>query len=419
MALSVGPFICHMRHIVFFCFDWINLLSRVLVFSLFFIATFLQAGAYGLTFMLPKLFAIFQADEKTVGGMLFVTTISTLIFVYYAGHISDKLGRINALGLACLAIAFSLLLFGHSTSVGIELMSASILLGAGWGLTYSLAPIALTTIVPADERIRYFSLFSVFLMAGFGLSPVMAATLEQNGYAITEAFYITGILAGISSVLFFALSSPLKKHAVQSASNVKSSLDLKSIKTIFKSNARVPIIMVWLGASVFAGMNNFQSVFAEARGLNYADFFLYYTITVIICRILLSKFKGGENPYKTIAALQYIMCASALIFIFSGPNQELYILVAILFGIGYGASYPILAAMAAADAEPELIPQTLQLFAFTYFIGIFGFPLIAGWLIVEISTLSLLTLVAILAAIEASMALKRAIGSKDTKLVRT
>jgi len=102
------------------------------------------------------------------------------------------------------------------------------------------------------------------------------------------------------------------------------------------------------------------------------------------------------------------MCASVILFLFSAGSSALYIVVAITFGLGYGVSYPILVAMAANDAEDHLGPQTLQLFALTYFIGIFCFPLIAGWLIVEVGTTPLLILVAILAGIEATMALRRA-----------
>ena len=75
-------------------------------------------------------------------------------------------------------------------------------------------------------------------------------------------------------------------------------------------------------------------------------------------------------------------------------------------------SYPILVAMAAKDADKDLVAQTLQLFALSYFAGIFGFPLIAGWMIVEIGSTVLLTLIALLAAIEASLALRRALEVK-------
>ena len=126
-------------------------------------------------------------------------------------------------------------------------------------------------------------------------------------------------------------------------------------------------------------------------------------------RVVLSRFKGGKSPYRTIAVLQYIMFGSVVLFMVIGGNQMLYITVAVLFGIGYGVSYPILVAMAANDADTDLVPQTLQLFALTYFIGVFGFPLIAGWLIVEVGTTPLLILVALLAVIEATMAARRAV----------
>jgi MFS family permease len=168
--------------------------------------------------------------------------------------------------------------------------------------------------------------------------------------------------------------------------------------------------MVSLGASIFAGLNNFQTVFADARGLDYANFFLTYTVTVVVFRLVLARFTGGKNPYLTIALLQYIMCLSIVIFIFSGSNLPLYLIVAVLFGIGYGVSYPILVAMTANDARDDLSAQTLQVFALTYFVGIFGFPLIAGWMIVEMGARSLLVLIGSLAAVEATMALRRAVA---------
>ena len=383
-------------------------MSRPVVFTLFFAAVFLQAGTYGLTFMLPKLFEAFDANEKDVGLMLSITTISTLISVYFSGHLSDRLGRVTTLGFACLTIAASLLLYGLAQSVGTILILASIFLGAGWGITYSLAPVALTKLVSSAERVRYFTMLSIFVMAGFGLSPVMAAIMFDFGFSIADAFFVTAALCTVSGVIFFTLVTPMRTHALIAGAEQKSSLTITSVVQVFKSPAVIPVAMVCFGASVFAGMNNFQTVFAEDRGLNYSNYFLVYTMTVVVFRVLLARFTGGNSPYRTIAFLQYIMAGSIILFMFSGTSQTLYMLVALLFALGYGVSYPILVAMAANDADEDLVPQTLQLFALTYFIGIFGFPLIAGWFIVEIGTTPLLALVAILAVIEASLAAKRA-----------
>lgn len=383
-------------------------MSRTLTFVLFFIATFMQAGAYGLTFMMPRLFDSFGASEKVVGTMLMVTTVVTVITVYFSGHLSDLFGRLRTLGAACLAIAASLYLYGTIAAVGPWMVLASVLLGFGWGLTYSLGPIVLTRLVRPNERVQFFTLLSVFIMAGFGLSPVFASMLEAAGFSIRGAFLATAVMCIVSAILFFLLSEPIKVHALNPAPEASSRITIASLVAVLKSRAVTPVVMVCLGASVFAGLNNFQTVFADDRGLNYANFFLIYTLTVIIFRLVLVKFKGGTNPYLMIAALQYVMCASVVLFIFSGGNTLLYALVAVLFGLGYGVSYPILVAMAANDAQEELGPQTLQLFALTYFVGIFGFPFIAGWIIVEIGTTPLLVLVAVIAAFEASMALRRA-----------
>ena len=383
-------------------------MSRFSVFLLYFVAIFLQAGAYGLTFMLPRLFESFGANEKTVGLMLGVTAITTLVTVYFSGHLSDMFGRLRTLAVACIAISASLFLYAIIDDIGPLLVCASVLLGFGWGLTYSLGPIVLTRLVSAQERVRYFTLLSVFVMAGFGLSPVLAAGLEGAGYSVRDAFSVTAALCLVSSGLFFILDAPVKAHAINPRAEAPSRITLGAVAAVLRSPAVLPVVMVCLGASVFAGLNNFQTVFADARGLDYATFFLTYTVTVVVLRLVLARFTGGTNPYRTIAVLQYIMCLSVVIFIFSGDSLPLYLLVAVLFGVGYGVSYPILVAMAASDAREDLSAQTLQIFALTYFIGIFGFPLVAGWMIVEVGTIPLLALVAALALIEASLALRRA-----------
>ena len=166
--------------------------------------------------------------------------------------------------------------------------------------------------------------------------------------------------------------------------------------------------MVLLGASVFAGVTNFQTVYADERDLTYSDYFLIYTITVVMFRFVLARFSGGKKPYLTIALLQFLMGGGVIFFSFISGNDYHFWLFAVLFGIGSGVSYPILVAMAAKDADTDLVAQTLQLFAFSYFAGIFGFQMIAGWIIGERGSTLLLMLIALLASIEASLALRRA-----------
>ena len=388
-------------------------MPRLLVFSLFYLATFLQSGTYGLTFMLPKLFAGFGANEKDVGSVLIITTVFTLFSVYYSGHLTDKFGRMVSLGISGFAISVSLWLFGAADHLGVSVVIASALLGFGWGVFYTLGPVVLSRITAPEERVRIFSLNSIFIMAGFGLSPVMVSLLESAGFAVSHGFLILAAVCVTSGIIFIFLRPAIRNLSLDTGTTQLSRLTVAAVYRVCFSSARLPVIMVFLGASVFAGLNNFQTVFAEQRELDYADFFLAYTVTVVVCRIVLAGFSGGKSPYLTIAFLQFIMVASVVLFIYIGGSQPMYIVVAILFGVGYGASYPILVAMAANDADKELVPQTLQFFALSYFVGIFAFPLVAGWIIVEMNTNILLVMISIMAFVEASMAFQRGLARKS------
>lgn len=160
----------------------------------FYLAVFLQAGAYGLTFMLPRLFEGLGANEKVVGTMLMFTAISTLCSVYYCGHLSDVFGKVKMLAIGCLAIALTLTFYGNATAVGGLMLAASLLLGFGWDTTYALCPIVLTELVADEFRVRFFTLLSVAVMAGFGLSLVLAAFLEVAGQTVVAAFMLTSAL---------------------------------------------------------------------------------------------------------------------------------------------------------------------------------------------------------------------------------
>ena len=382
-------------------------MPRQTLLNLYFFGIFLQAGAYGLTFLLPALFAGFGCNEADVGFVLALTAITTLAVVIYSGHIKSLLGLMPTIALSGGLITLAALLFGLASATSLIVQAAGLLLGAGWGLFYTLTPVALNRVIHSHERIQYFTLLSVFIMAGFGLSPVFGAGLTQLGFGIGLTFLLTAGLCGISAILFFWLTRPMRALTLEKQIIDKSRLSIAIIKQVMISRAAIPIIMVGIGASVFAGVTNFQIVYAEARNLAYADYFLAYTVTVIVCRVIFAQFMGGQSPYGVIALLLGVMGLSVMLFIQQDSNTFLYVLGAILFGIGYGVSYPIIKAMAANEAQPDIIPQTLQLFGLSYFLGVFGFPFLAGHMIVEGGMMLLLWTVFGLAVLECALATGR------------
>jgi MFS family permease len=204
-------------------------MKRPLVLALFFLAVFLQSGTYGLTFLLPKLFAGYGGNEKDVGFMLSITAIVTLVSVYYSGHLSDRLGRMFTLGISGFSITIALLLFANAQSIDVSIVAASALIGFGWGIMYTLGPVVLTRISTPQTRVQIFSLYSVFLMAGFGLSPVFASVLESFGFSIGDAFTSVAIACVFSGATFILLRGPINKIATTKAPDNRSKLSMTAV----------------------------------------------------------------------------------------------------------------------------------------------------------------------------------------------
>ena len=207
-------------------------------------------------------------------------------------------------------------------------------------------------------------------MAGFGLAPVMSSWIGHIGLELHAAFIITARLCLISSLIFAVIARPFRQRIVAPAAAGQSDeLSFGLATRVMRTRAAVPIWMVGLGASVFAGVTNFQAVYAAGSGFDYADYFLTYTITVIACRMLFAEFVGGRNPYGVIALLMVVMAVN--------------------------------------EAEADLIPQTMQLFGLSYFIGVFRFPFAARWIIVKVSIAALLRVSLGLALVETALATRR------------
>ncbi len=387
-------------------------MNRRTLFIAYYLAIFLQAGTYGLTFLLPPLFATFGGTETDVGFVLGITAITTIITILGLGHVTARLGRMQTIATSSVLITVALFIFGTADELGGSIYFAGGLLGIGWGLYYVLTPVVLTQLIAPSERVRAFTLLSVFVMAGFGLSPVMGGSLVKLGFGIDISFVLLGLLCLVSGGIFWALKTPVATHSIATAHQINAELSIAIALQALHTRALRPIIMVWLGASVFAAVANFQTVYAGLRGLDYSWYFLAYTITVVICRVALAEFIGGRAPYGVIAALLAIMTASILLLLVLGDNDALYVLAAVLFGIGYGVSYPIVKAMGANDAEPEIMSQTLQIFGVAYFVGVFGFPFVAGWIITRFGMTPLLYVAAIMAVIECLAALQRYLNDR-------
>lgn len=358
------------------------------LFSLFCLASYLLSLSYGSTFLLSLLIGSRGGNEHDAGSVISAAMLSTFAAVIVSGHLSDLLGAARSIALFSLLLVIASLGFALTPGFGNLLLFFGLMLGLGWGVFYTLGPIIVASLVTPAQRAKYFALLSGSMMTGIGSGPLLGRAASALGYPATAAFYFAALASLIGALLFWRLDVQLKKAPSASASVAR--ISWHATARVLSSRAVFPIIMVGLGGCVFGGLSSFQTSYAAFRSLDYSLFFFGFMGAAISSRMLIAGFVVKRDPLCASCLLSGLMMVSILMFGFVVDDGFSYVLAAMMLGVGYGLTYSVINGLAANEAPSGTTSQSLLLFSLSYFVGVFGFPLLAGRIIVEHGMVTLL-----------------------------
>jgi MFS family permease len=360
-------------------------------------STFL-AAAYGATALLPLHVSAIGGNAATVGAIISSATVFIMLFAVLSGHLTDKVGRLNSILMGGLSLAAGVGIIGVSTAIGWQLNLAGVLLGTGWSLFYVLIPIYVVSFLRPGSRIRYLTLVSGFQMLGIGATPVAGRLTQMLAIPVSAVFQALAVVSLLACALLAWMGRSLQDLPKSERSQAR--LQWTAIRRVFQGVARYPVIMIGLGACLFSTLSAFQISLAQEWKKDYSLFFLVFIATVVACRLSLAGYLGRHNPYKVILALLGTMTAGLLMMFGAAQSVYIYALSAMLFGIGYGLAYSVLNGILANSVDAEIQPQALQIFTCSYFLGIFGFPAVAGLLLTRYGVSTLLATLVGIAGVE-------------------
>ncbi|WEK29365.1 MAG: MFS transporter [Candidatus Pseudomonas phytovorans] len=352
------------------------------LFSLFCFASYLLSLSYGSTFLLALLVGTQGGNEQDAGHVISAAMLSTFAAVLVSGHLSDRLGAARSIALCGLALVVANIGFAVSASHQYLMMMFGLLLGVGWGVFYTLGPIIVAMIVPPAQRARYFALLSGSMMSGIGSAPLVGRLASQMGLPVTATFYVAALASLIGVALFWRMATALGQLPNRFSAAV-SRLSWQATQQVLGSRALFPILMVGLGGAIFGGLSSFQTSYAHEKALDYSLFFIGFMSAAIAGRMFVAGLVVRRDPYRMSCLLSGLIVVSMLMFTFVVAGSLAYILAAIVLGIGYGLTYSVINGLAANEAPEGTTTQSLLLFSLSYFVGVFGFPLLAGKVIID------------------------------------
>jgi MFS family permease len=374
------------------------------LFGTFCLSSYLLSLSYGTTFLLAMTLRAHGASEADAGSVISTAMLSTFLAVIFSGHLSDHLGAAKSVAVGAVFLAAACLGFAALPGLGVAMMLFGLLLGFGWGVFYTLGPIIVAMLIEPERRVKYFALLSGCMMTGIGTGPLLGRVAQALGYPVEAAFVVAAGASVLGGVMFLLMAPRIQQH--QSAVAV-CRITSVAARSVLSSKAAFAILMVGLGGAIFGGLSSFQTSYAALLHLDYSLFFIGFMSAVIACRLLVAGFIVKRDPYVMACVLTALIVLSVLMFMYWVTSPGGYVLAAIVLGVGYGLTYSVINGLAANEAPAGQTAQALLLFSLAYFIGVFGFPLLAGKVIVEAGMAALLQLLLVIALANWSITVAR------------
>ncbi|AFQ49890.1 MFS transporter [Burkholderia cepacia] len=356
------------------------------------VGTLLTAGGYGATFLLSMRFGAIGGNDVDTGVALAGAMAGTSLGVSLVGWFSQHIGTTRMAALAALCVGAGVAGFAIIERVGLLDLLPGFLIGFGWGAFYVAAPMSLAERTNDADRGLWFFRFATFQMAGIGACPALAAfAIRSLHWSVGSVLYTVGGLCVIASLMLETFGR-LSPRAPESPLRDRW---LRNIGAIARTRALYPIVMIALGASVFSGLMTFQMSLVQGTHAHASTFFSLYAVTVVLTRWLLSRLVINVRSETATKAL-LVMMVLGIAAMFAVPyHASFQSAAAVLLGAGYGLVYPVIQAQAVNDSEATHRRSALTWFAASYFIGVFGFPSVGGWVMVHVGKNALLALIAL------------------------
>lgn len=375
-------------------------------FGLLCLASYLLSLSYGSTFLLSLLVSSRGGNEQDAGQIISLAMLSTVLAVLVSGHLADRLGSARAIVLSALCLVAACLGFALVPGTGVGLMLCGLTLGLGWGAFYTLGPILVSERVDAQRRTHSFALLSGSMMSGIGSGPLVGKLASLFGLPVQTAFFSAAVAALLGLLIFNYLAR------LPSPATSPVSISRRACIEVLGSKARWPIVMVGLGGAIFGGLGSFQTSYAGTRGLDYSLFFIGFMSAAISCRLLVAGWVVKRDAYWASCVLSGFTVLAVLALGWGVAGNLGYLLAAALLGVGYGLNYSVINGLAANQAPPGRTPQALLLFSLAYFLGVFGYPWLAGRLIVSSGTEAMMVSLLIIALLNWAISVARLYGRR-------
>ncbi|MDL2260195.1 MFS transporter [Deltaproteobacteria bacterium OttesenSCG-928-K17] len=335
----------------------------------------------GFDILLPTLSLYLEMqgnNEAQIGQIFGVFTISAVLARTLAGSLAAKIDALWLVrgGLTACAVAGIYYFWATTVPTG---MLARFIHGAGFGLASTLITALASQIIPPSrigEGLGYLGLGTTLALA---LGPFLGIWLINDfGYffmfAVVAAFYV------VAAAVTWALPKIKLASAAPGAPKAK--------PVLFSFKVWKPSLLMFIIGLIMGSITIYLALFCKEKNLPYAGhFFVISTIGLFAARFSAGRIHDRLG-HGYVLAPSILMITAAMYLMYLTPGRDLLFFISILYGLGTGAAFPSIQALAmSAVPLSGRTEATASLFN-SLDIGIGCGSLMLGWAVKQSGTYS-------------------------------
>ncbi|MGH7302407.1 MAG: MFS transporter [Candidatus Rokuibacteriota bacterium] len=303
-------------------------------FGVLWLANFVLFLSFYMLTVVTPLYArnVVGVAERTVGTLVGVLSLVSVLMKPYAGWVTDRFGRRPVMMIGAFFFVAGSVSYGWCATA-LALIAARGLHGIGMGLYPTGNTAMVADVVPAERRGEMMGIMGAGANLAMALAPIVGLTVARQ-FGFGAAFVMSAGLAGAASLLVWT--------QVRETLREPSRRPLRLGQTLSRSSL-FPSALSGSLLATFGVQLAFTPIYSEAHGLNSGAFFVALGLVIAIARGPGGRLSDrvGRAP---VAAAGLFFAASGLVTLVARPDLLGLVTAGMLYGIGFGSASPALLA---------------------------------------------------------------------------
>lgn len=283
---------------------------------------------------------LFAGDRGHVGYVFGLFSLAGVVIRPAGGMLLDTVGRKPVAWISMACLFFSIAAY-HWVAGLLMLFILRCIHGVCWGVsTTALATLA-TDAIPLKKRGEGIGYYGLSMSIAMFIGPIVGlAVLRHFGYS---AMFL--LVAGCAGAALLCLAALRKQDGYQAPAEKQKGL----IETKVSSYGWI----VFFLSLIYSGILSFIVLFAKEINITNAGlYFLANALTVVVSRPYAGKLLDKEGPVR-VMCIGFLTLFATFVCLYFAQDYLLFILSALLLGVGFGIIHSTSIVLALNQVEPS------------------------------------------------------------------